>query len=364
MPKPYVEEVGSRSDCTAIDSEHIMSALNEGNFALSTSASTYSPEELTISYIGSIFNAITNIETSWNNCKQTAGKYISDFEDVPMPEDISDYPTNFEDEGVAEVQSLGTLGIASVTAASLKIRQDSNTNSSVLGYCSSGDKFDIIGYSENGNWVEVRLADGTKGYISKKYVSVSENSNVQPQPQAESTQQPTETLEQPTVGIPEQPSGEIISGQVKTEGGNLNIRDENNNIIGKLPNKTDIKIVGQVKTPDGKEWYQIDLGNGKTGRVSTSYVNTNGAQISSSAPSPSVPLGGTTTGTMKGFVNTTTGSLRVRNGPSFNSGVVGYLPRNSEVEILEYNNNTDWAKISYNGQEMYVYRDKIQVKGE
>lgn len=362
MPKPYIEKVGNRGDCTAIDSEQIISALNKGNFALSTSANTYSPEEFTTSYIGSIFKAITNIETSWNNCKQTVGRYISDFEDVPMPEDISNYPTDLEDEVVAEVQSLGTLGTASVTATSLKIRQDSNTNSSVLGYCSNEDKFDIIGYSEDGNWVEIRLADGSKGYISKKYVSVSDNLNVQPQ--AESTQQPIETLEQPAVGIPEQPSGEIISGQVKTKGGNLNIRDENNNIIGKLPNNTDIKIVGQVKTEDGKEWYQIDLGNGKTGRVSTSYVNTNGSQISSSSPSPSVPLGGTTTGTMKGFVNTTTGSLRVRSGPSFNSGVVGYLPRNSEVEILEYNNNTDWAKISYNGQEMYVYRDKIQVKGE
>ena len=83
MSQPYTEKVGSRNEFTAVDSEQVMNSLNKGNFELSTTASTYNPEEYTTSYIGSVFNAIKNIEDSWKKCKERAGKYISNFEDVP-----------------------------------------------------------------------------------------------------------------------------------------------------------------------------------------------------------------------------------------------------------------------------------------
>jgi hypothetical protein len=174
MADPYIPVTGTRRDCTAVDPEQVRMTLNPVNFILSTNAGTYSPEEYTTSYIGSIFKAITQLEDSWNSCKQTASNYINDFEDVPLTEEM---PTNAEEiiseeESVSEDNSnsngtlaAGVIGSGVVNTAMLNIRSDSNTKSQILGTYKMGDKVDILGYK--GNWIEVEI-NGNRGYISKK----------------------------------------------------------------------------------------------------------------------------------------------------------------------------------------------------
>ena len=383
MANPYIPVTGIRSDITAVDPDQIKSTLNPVNFTLSTNAGTYSPEQYTTSYIGSIFRAITQLEDSWNGCKQTAMNYINDFEDVPLTEDMTTTAEDIisEDDSIPvdnsnpNVVATGVLGFGVVNTAMLNIRKDSNANSQILGTYKKDDRIEILGYSgNNDNWIEVKLPDGTIGYISKKYVDVSENNQTVQSDRSNTSEQPAEvieTLEEPVVEEPvQEPVEEVgsIQGKVSTHGSNLRIRDKNHNIIGSLSNNSDVKIIGKVETQDGP-FYEIDLGNGKVGRVSAQWVKAESNSIPNQTPSPvetpsqeaSVP---SSSAPMKGTVATSTGSLRVRRGPSLEDEVVGYLPRNGDVDILEYSPdpNEKWAKILYNGEEMYVYKDKVNLR--
>lgn len=316
MPKSYVEKVGNRNECTAVDPEQVMNSLNKGNFELSTSANTYSPEEYTTSYISSIFNAINKIEESWKKCKNTAGNYISGFEDVPLPDDLPTIPKDFEDEPeeVVAPQVTNSLGVASVTATALKIRKDSNMDSQVVGYCGNGDKFEVVGYSENGKWLEVKLPDGSKGYISKKYTSVVEN----PHPVETKTEE-IETLEEP-------PKSQKVS--------DTNSKSSNSDKNSSSPKvkKEDIEMLEEIPKVEKKSNSDVTAPKKSSLRL--------------------------------GVVSTKNKNLNIRTAPGLDSQVIGSLPRNAEVEVLEYNDNSKWAKISYNGEERYVYKDLIKLKGE
>ena len=383
MSNPYVPVTGTRRDITAVDPA-VKEALNPVNFTLSTSAGTYSPEQYTTSYIGSIFKAMTQIEDSWNSCKQTAVNYINDFEDVPLTEKMPQGSEDiiFEEESVSESASntsatlaAGVIGTGVVNTAMLNIRKESNANSQILGTYKMDDNIEIRGY--DGNWIEVRLPDGTKGYISRNFVTEN-NQTVNQSSQPKETNgiklstEPVETLEESV----EEPVRDVssVSGKVSTNGSNLRIRDEKGNIIGSLSNNSDINITGKIKINNGQdeeEWYEIDLGNGQVGRVSAKWVDTNKDSIPDLTPSPVKSTASTPktyvaspSNPMKGTVETITGSLRVRRGPSLEDEIVGYLPRNGNVDILEYSTdeNEHWAKILYNGEEMYVYKSLIDMR--
>ena len=61
---------------------------------------------------------------------------------------------------------------ATSTADTLRVRKEPNENAGVITLLARGDE--ITAVSEDGDWVKVEFADGTEGYVSAQYVSISD----------------------------------------------------------------------------------------------------------------------------------------------------------------------------------------------
>lgn len=86
--------------------------------------------------------------------------------------------TDIKNPGLSQAPSISktekimlTVQIISATAsksASVSIREEPSTDSAKLGKARNGDTFEFV--SKNQGWYEVKLADGSTGFISAKYI--------------------------------------------------------------------------------------------------------------------------------------------------------------------------------------------------
>jgi uncharacterized protein YgiM (DUF1202 family) len=60
------------------------------------------------------------------------------------------------------------IGSVRVNATALNVRSDPSMNGEVVTHAKRGEKLDVLG--ERGDWLRVRLADGTKGWVSAQHV--------------------------------------------------------------------------------------------------------------------------------------------------------------------------------------------------
>ena len=313
MPKPLMPASGNRSECTSIDPELVLSELSKGNFTVSSDKGTYSPEQYTTNYISSIFDAIYSVQDFWNSCKQHAGRYIKEFNDVPDPEPITDNAEFLDEEdelidnpntpskeseqvpvtnGEQKTPNNSSLGKVTIKATALNIRSGPGTNTSIIGSFKNGDTVDIDGYE--GNWIRIKISDNQYAYISgdKKYVSIEEN--VIPTPKSEvivdtspednnvvqnenitSTEEPTQvetppvssenTIPPQTIENPQEISSSNDSlGSAYINAESLKVRSQPNmdsEVIDYYHNGQRYKILGRegnwlkIETPDNHEAY-------------------------------------------------------------------------------------------------------------
>ena len=395
MSEMYSEKTGSRKECTAVDSENVLSSLRQGRFQVSTSAATYVPEQYTTNYTKSIFDTISKLEDYWSKCKQTAGRFIDNFENVPLPDDNEE---SLKADYLDDVSVSTGLGVATITASNLNIRKNPNMDSQVVSYGKNGDQYEVLGYSENGKWVKIKLANGEEAYISAKYTKVENNKvplvedtikeedevetltneNVSTQKEKETT--PLEIVKEikkeKIETVPETKKIEIVT-EINNDTSNketatitassLNIRKDpnmNSQIVGFGKTGDQYEVLGYSE--NGK-WVKIKLANGEEAYIGRKYTNVSNSNPSQNiTPSPMVEKVSTNSSNSSsiGIVSTKTRNLNVRSDASLDSKIVGSIPRNQEVEILDYNKDSQWVKIMYNGKPQYVYKDFIKMKGE
>ena len=301
MPKPLMPASGNRSECTSIDPELVLSELSKGNFTVSSDKGTYSPEQYTTNYISSIFDAIYSVQDFWNSCKQHAGRYIKEFNDVPDPEPITDNAEFLDEEdelidnpntpskeseqvtvtnGEQKTPNNSSLGKVTIKATALNIRSGPGTNTSIIGSFKNGDTVDIDGYE--GNWIRIKISDDKYAYISgnKKYVSVEENviSTPKPKPIEEnqheevvpienivvSEEKGAPTVEEPAPAVETPQSSNNSLGTVYINADSLKVRAKPNmdsEVIDYYHNGQSYEILGyegkwiKIKTLDNHEAY-------------------------------------------------------------------------------------------------------------
>lgn len=318
----YTEQTGDRGQVLACDGEAVLAELNKGKFLVSTSASTYSNEVYTSSYIKSIFNALTKIENYWGECKVHVSEYIKTFEDVSEPADMVDSDTTFLD------QVIGT-GKIKTQGGRLNIRKEPGTDSDIIGKLSTDSTIEILGYSDDGRWIKIKTVDGI-GFVFNQYVtSINSLTSI------------TEI-------------NENIYGIVSTEFQNLNVRSMpsiNSSILDTLAKGEIVDVKG---LSEDQKWYEVELSTGQKGYVSRDYITLNNENQSTTTPVISTSVG---------YIDTTTGNLNVRSDASASSSIITSLPKGQKVTILDYPQNSNWVKISYNGEEAYIYKDYVK-KGE
>ena len=91
---------------------------------------------------------------------------------APAPEP-SVTPAHDAGTGVPEK----VIGSVKVSAATLNVRAEANGNAAILGHTRRGERLSVL--ADSGEWLRVRLGDGTVGWVSSQHV-VREGATARP----------------------------------------------------------------------------------------------------------------------------------------------------------------------------------------
>lgn len=104
-------------------------------------------------------------------------------EDTPVPTvDVSPTPVESRDD------------LATVTASVLNVRQGPSTSYSAITTAHFGDEVTVLGRNQTGDWLRVRLSDGTVGWVSSAYTDFTGTAPVVPTPPLPPTTTPTVSI--------------------------------------------------------------------------------------------------------------------------------------------------------------------------
>jgi stage II sporulation protein D len=221
--------------------------------------------------------------------------------------------TNQPPSGSGQVIDRGT-----VTATALNVRSGAGTGYSIIGSLKKNAKVEIV--EKVGSWYKIKYGNGT-GYVSGQYVKLDSSGTTQP---------------------PSRGDRDDVIDRGTVTATALNVRSgagTGYSIIGSLKNNAQVEILEKVGS-----WYKIKYGNG-TGYVSGQYV-----KLSSGGSSQGQ---NTKTGTV------TASALYVRSGAGTNYSQIGYLLKNTKVEIVGQTGS--WYKIKFGSGTGYVSSKYIKV---
>ena len=213
---------------------------------------------------------------------------------------------------------------------SLRVRSGASTSHSVIGYLYKGNTFDII--SKSGSWYKISF-NGKIGYISGEYVQEINGSN-------NSSSNSTDL------------GGKV--GQVTNVTTRLRIRSgasTSYSIVGYLSNGDEFDITGRTG-----DWYKIKA-KGINGYIHKNYV-----KILSQGEDGYTDSSNLQSASGRGKVINVSSNLRVRNAPSTNSSVVGYLLAEQTFDIL--GKSGSFYKIKHTNGTGYIHQDYVQVIGQ
>lgn len=258
-------------------------------------------------------------------------------------------------------QLLAAKGQVINVSTNLRIRQLPSTDSVVLGYIANNQTFNIKDKSQD--WYNIEF-NGITGYVHKDYVKEI-IANI-PIPSVTGNQL---TKLSYSVNTSEQ---NLLKGQVINVSSNLRIRQApniNSAIIGYLVNGQTFTI----KEKNG-DWYNIECGD-KVGYINKNYVKelntatTTEGDNKNQVTTIDIPkqLANTTSNTntdkqektSRGQVINISTNLRIRQGASSNTSIIGYLINGQTFTIK--GQNGDWYNIQWNNKSGYVYKDYVKI---
>lgn len=213
--------------------------------------------------------------------------------------------------------ALASIGTGTVTADSLRLRGEANTNSKTLAFVPKNTSVTLL-EKVSDSWYRVKY-NNLEGYMSADWL----NANLTGEASAQA----------PSVGADQ---GQSLQGRVNA--GPLNVRSGPGTAYGKVGSlKKGALVTIEDDSVDG--WYQITSGS-VSGYVSAGYITLGADAVSE-------PL--------KGMV--TTGVLNVRSGAGTSYGRVGTLKRGATVTIE--NTVGSWYQIASGSLRGYVSADYV-----
>ncbi|MGL5870691.1 SH3 domain-containing protein, partial [Clostridium chrysemydis] len=231
--------------------------------------------------------------------------------------------------------SLNQKGQVINVTSSLRVRSKASTDSSVIGYLTPNQKFDIV--AKSGSFYKIKF-DGVTGYVHKDYVKVLGS----------------DSGDQGGGSTSGDTSTDAKRGQVINVTSSLRIRSSastSSSVVGQLSPNQKFDILGKSGS-----FYKIKA-DGTTGYVHKDYVKVLGED------KPDGGGGGdeSSTDAKRGKVVNVTSNLRIRSSASTSSSVVGYLLEDETFDIL--GKSGAWYKIKKNGTTGYIHSDYVKVIG-
>ncbi|WP_310883623.1 SH3 domain-containing protein [Priestia megaterium] len=196
-----------------------------------------------------------------------------------------------------------------VTASTLNVRSGAGTNYASIGSVTKGQKLSVV--SKSGGWYKINY-NGRTGYVSSDYVQSSGT-----------TTPPAENITY------------IVTAST------LNVRSGAGTNYASIGSVTKGQKLSVVSKSGG--WYKINY-NGRTGYVSSDYVQSSG----------------TTTSPAENITYIVTAStLNVRSGAGTNYASIGSVTKGQKLSVVSKSGS--WYKINYNGRTGYVSSDYVQA---
>ena len=275
-----------------------------------------------------------------------------------------------EDQSTAENAETATTDeqterTATIVTASgrLRVRSGPGADYDIVAYLNNGDTVTVL--SVEGDWAQIRTADGQEGYVSTEFLQMEEADAADTAATAEDASEADTAEQAEAAGTAEEAAAADTGAQaegersavVSTSNGRLRVRSgpgADYDIVAYL-NDGDTVTVLSVEG----DWAKIRTADGQEGYTSAEYLiieEAPAAEAATEAESEASAEAGTAAeqeaeGTA--VISTESGRLRVRSGPGANYDIVAYLYNGDTVTVLSIDG--DWAKIrTENGEEGYV----------
>ena len=245
----------------------------------------------------------------------------------------------------------------------LRVRSGPGADYDIVAYLNNGDTVTVL--SVEGDWAQIRTADGQEGYVSTEFLQMEEADAADTAATAEDASEADTAEQAEAAGTAEEAAAADTGAQaegersavVSTSNGRLRVRSgpgADYDIVAYL-NDGDTVTVLSVEG----DWAKIRTVDGQEGYTSAEYLiieEAPAAEAATEAESEASAEAGTAAeqeaeGTA--VISTESGRLRVRSGPGANYDIVAYLYNGDTVTVLSIDG--DWAKIrTENGEEGYV----------
>ncbi len=174
--------------------------------------------------------------------------------------------------------SAGSMALAytettgTVATDNVKVRSSASTTSSQVSSLKSGDTIEIVDEETDASsytWYKIRVNSSEYGYVRSDLVNKKGGSSESEKTETTTTSKTTEsndaqaTVTATTATTVDPKSATITEDSVNVRQGAGTSFDS----VGKAKKGETVTITGEAQDGDGKTWYQVTLGNGKTGYV-------------------------------------------------------------------------------------------------
>lgn len=209
-------------------------------------------------------------------------------------------------------------GAATITASALNMRSEASTSASIVTCLPRGTVVLVTGSGDG--WYQVSYR-GNQGYMSADYLDFSA-------------------------------TADAAFGDGTVTGDAVNIRSgpsTDNSIIGSRSKGDTLTVTGV-----SDNWYKVSLG-GSEGYIRSDYLSFGSGSGTSSSSDTGTSSSVSGTGTIRGMY------VRLRSGPSTSHDILGTY--NTGTTMTVTGEDGDWYKVSYNGQDGYVYKPYLSLGG-
>ena len=259
--------------------------------------------------------------------------------------------------------------------ATLNVRSEPSTQGEIMGYLENGDMMPFM--SESGDWYQIEIEEGLSGWISKKYSTQRETTQVasvpvpsEPAPESAQAEQepavsgPGEGMSSeltPLGAEPQQPMPENAMVIVTvSEGATLNVRSlpsSSGAIVDMLFRGDKLPLIKQEN-----DWYQVQFEDETTGWISKRFSVIEGSTLKASMPGTQDTKKEPEARDPNEMVTTVVvikvpkgSSLNVRSAPSSQGQVMGSLKSGDMRPLLE--EADEWYQVELqDGQSGWISR--------
>jgi len=259
---------------------------------------------------------------------------------------------------VAPVVTFAIGSTISVDSDTLNMRNNPGLSTTITRVLLDGTSGTVLAGPnrvDNYDWYQIRLGDGTVGWVAGQYMKAGPGSGTTATPRSGTA-----------TGTPT-PGGSAGGGFAIGDGFRVttyvNFRSTPGyagSILDSLQIGTTGTIIGTGRTVDGLHWSNVRLSDGRTGWIATEYIarTTSGATATATAtatrpaatPSrtPSPTATSASVDNAAGTVYRTVTRLNIRQAPGTDSGIIATLPTNTLVTSLGTTSVADghtWVRV-------------------